>query len=164
DGHGVRCPNMRRFLTLVPVCLSALAGPAAGASPGGDLQPVLGSVEPELQVLYRELHQHPELSLHEEKTAARLAERLRALGLEVTESLGGTGVGGVLRNGEGPTLLLRTDLDALPVREETGLPYASQAVAGGPDGQPVPVMHACGHDLHMASWIGAATVLTKLRE
>src|SRR5436853_774447 len=155
---------MRRFLTLVPLCLVAFAGRAPGAGPGADLQPVLVSVEPGLQGLYRELHQHPELSLHEEKTAARMAERLRALGLEVTESVGGHGVVGVLRNGEGPTLLLRTDLDALPVHEETGLPYASQVIAGGPDGQPVPVMHACGHDLHMASWIGAATVLARLRD
>src|SRR5207244_267828 len=86
------------------------------------------------------------------------------LGFEVTEKVGGTGVVGVLRNGKGPAVLLRTDLDALPVREETGLPFASTATAKDDAGNTVPVMHACGHDVHMTSWVGAATLLVRSRD
>ncbi|MGE5236036.1 MAG: amidohydrolase [Acidobacteriota bacterium] len=119
---------------------------------------------PRLVALYRELHSSPELSFQESATAARLAARMRALGFEVTEGVGRTGIVAVLRNGEGPTVLLRTDLDALPVEEKTGLPYASHATGRGPGGEPVPVMHACGHDIHMTSWLGAATVLADLKD
>ena len=97
---------------------------------------------PSLDALYRDLHQHPELSLQEEETAKKMATRLRALGFEVTERVGGFGVVGLLRNGSGPTLLVRTDLDALPVKEETGLPYASTVTAKNEAGVVVPVMHA----------------------
>ena len=114
------------------------------------------ALEPSLQALYRELHRAPELSNHETKTAARMATELRAVGAEVTTGVGGHGVVGVLRGGAGPTLLLRTDLDALPVREETGLPYSSRVTTKDDDGKTVSVMHACGHDLHMTAWIGAA--------
>ncbi|MHC3470149.1 amidohydrolase [Streptomyces sp. 7R007] len=110
---------------------------------------------PDLEDLYRDLHRHPELSLQEHRTAGRLAERLRAAGYETAEGVGGTGVAGVLRNGEGPTVLLRADMDALPVREESGLPYASET-----DG----VMHACGHDLHVTWLAGAARALAEGRE
>src|SRR3954453_22587710 len=107
---------------------------------------------------YRDLHGHPELSHQERRTADNVAARLRATGCEVHEGVGGTGVVGTLHNGEGPTVLLRADMDALPVREETGLAYASvRTVADG--GQPVPVMHACGHDVHVACLLGAAALL-----
>lgn len=107
---------------------------------------------PNLEKLYVDLHQAPELSLHEEKTAARLVAELKPLGYEVTAGVGGHGVVAVLRNGSGPAVLLRTDTDALPVEEKTGLPFASKVRT--PEG--TPVMHACGHDLHMTAWIGAA--------
>ncbi|MGW0967632.1 amidohydrolase [Streptomyces sp. NPDC002516] len=110
---------------------------------------------PALEDLYRDLHRHPELSLREHRTAATLAERLRKAGYDTTEGVGGTGVVGVLRNGDGPTVLLRADMDALPVAEETGLPYAS-ATEG--------VMHACGHDLHVTWLTGAAEALAAGRD
>ena len=109
--------------------------------------------------LYRDLHAHPELSNAETRTAAEVARRLAALGLEVVEGVGGTGVVGVVRNGDGPTVLLRADMDALPVAEQTGLPYASAARGTDPDGNDVPVMHACGHDMHVTCLLGAAADL-----
>jgi hippurate hydrolase len=124
----------------------------------------LDALYPELDTLYRDLHQSPELSTFEEKTAAKMAERLRALGFEVTQKVGGHGVVGLLRNGKGPTVMLRTDLDALPVEEKTGLAYASKVTAKDRAGQTVPVMHACGHDVHMTSWVGAATLLARSKD
>lgn len=117
-------------------------------------------IRPWQEDLYRDLHAHPELSHQEHRTAAIVAERLGAAGFEVTTGVGGTGVVGVLRNGAGPTVLLRADMDALPIKEQTGLPYASTAVANpvGGDGE-VPVMHACGHDMHTACLVGAAQLL-----
>lgn len=109
----------------------------------------------DLEALYRDLHAHPELSFQEHRTAGIVAEHLSALGLEVHTGIGRTGVAGVLRNGDGPTVLLRADMDALPVREETGLPWASTQTAPGDDGNPVPVMHACGHDIHITCLLGA---------
>ncbi|HYD83632.1 MAG TPA: amidohydrolase, partial [Opitutus sp.] len=119
---------------------------------------------PSLESLYRHFHANPELSLMEEKTAAKLAAELRAAGCEVTENFGGTGVVAVMKNGEGPTLLLRADLDALPVREETGLPYASTVRVNDLSGQEVPVMHACGHDVHLTVLVGAARRLAALKD
>lgn len=113
---------------------------------------------------YRDLHQHPELSLQEHRTAQRVAEALGPPGFEVTTQVGGTGVVGVLRNGDGPVVMLRADFDALPVREETGLPYASTVRATGPAGDEVPVMHACGHDMHATCLLGAATLLSRARD
>ncbi len=109
----------------------------------------------DLADLYRDLHQHPELSFAETRTAAVAARELRAAGFEVTEGVGGTGVVGVLRNGDGPTALLRADMDALPVEEKTGLPYASTTVVDG-----TPVAHACGHDVHVTCLVGAARALS----
>ena len=123
----------------------------------------LDAALPDLQKLYLDLHQSPELSFHEEKTAAKMAERLKALGYQVTTGVGGTGVVGVLANGKGPTVMIRTDLDALPVEERTGLPYASKVRTKDDAGSDVAVMHACGHDVHMTSWIGAATLLAKAK-
>lgn len=119
---------------------------------------------PALERLYIDLHQSPELSLREEKTAAKMAAELRSAGFEVTERVGGFGVVGVLRNGDGPTVMLRTDMDALPVKEQTELAYASNVVAVGDSGESVPVMHACGHDVHMAAWVGAANLLARSKD
>lgn len=118
----------------------------------------------DLRDLYCTIHANPELSLEERESARRLAERMRSAGFEVTTGVGGTGVVAVLRNGEGPTVLVRCDMDALPVREQTGLPYASRAVVTRPDGTKVPVMHACGHDMHQAVWVGVGELLAEFRD
>ena len=141
---------------------AALAGSACSASPPA--MSGLDAIYPSIEALYIDLHRTPEISLQEENTAAKLAARLRELGYEVTERIGGHGVVGVLRNGDGPTVMLRTDTDALPVREQTGLPYASTATAVNAAGETVPAMHACGHDAHMASWIGAAALLASSKD
>src|SRR6266576_5312175 len=127
------------------------------------VQSVVYREYPQLFELYKHLHTHPELSLHEEKTGERVAIELKQAGLEVTTGVGGYGVVGVLRNGNGPTVLVRTDLDALPVKEQTGLPYASQARAVDDQGNEVDVMHACGHDVHMAVFAGTARLLNGLK-
>ncbi|MEB0203534.1 M20/M25/M40 family metallo-hydrolase [Cryobacterium sp. 10C2] len=118
---------------------------------------------PGLGALYEDLHRNPELSFAEHRTAALLAGRLRSLGYAVTEGVGRTGVVGILRNGAGPTVLLRADIDALPVAEATGLPYASTVTQVGVDGVESPVMHACGHDMHATWLIGAAAILAGQR-
>ena len=112
----------------------------------------------DLEALYKDIHSHPELSMQEKRTAGLAAERLKAAGFEVSESVGRTGVVGLLENGEGPTVMLRADMDALPVKEATGLPYASTMTATDPDGNETPVMHACGHDIHV-TWLAGATKL-----
>jgi len=122
------------------------------------------TIYPMAHDLYVDLHQNPELSAHETQTASKLASRLRNLGYEVTERVGGTGVVAVLKNGAGPVVMLRTELDALPVEEKTGLPYASKVHAKDDSGGDVPVMHACGHDLHMASLVGTAAILAHSKE
>ncbi|HEX6573533.1 MAG TPA: amidohydrolase, partial [Gemmatimonadaceae bacterium] len=109
--------------------------------------------------LYRDLHQSPELSGRETQTAAKLAAELKQLGFEVTSGVGGTGIVGVLKNGAGPAVMLRTELDALPVEEKTGLPYASRVRTKDTNGNDVAVMHACGHDAHMAAFIGTARIM-----
>ena len=109
----------------------------------------------DLGELYQDLHRHPELGFAETRTAGVIAAAARALGLDVSEGVGATGVVAVLANGPGPVVALRADMDALPVREQTGLPYASEAVALTPDGVEVPVMHACGHDMHVVWLVGA---------
>ena len=111
-----------------------------------------------LEDLYRDVHANPELSMQEHRTAEKAAARLEAAGYEVTTGIGGTGVVGVLSNGDGPTVMLRADMDALPVREATALPYASTRTATDPDGNEVPVMHACGHDMHV-TWLAGTTAL-----
>ncbi len=124
---------------------------------------VKGAV-PSLLSLYHDLHRHPEISFQEEKTGEKLAARLRALGFEVETKIGGFGVVGVFRNGAGPTVMLRTDTDALPIKEETGLPFASVETTVDEDGKTVPTMHACGHDMHMTIWSGAAKVLVAMKD
>ena len=123
----------------------------------------LSDIAVDLADLYRDLHAHPELSFAEERTAAEIARRLTVIGLDVTTGIGRTGVVGVLRNGDGPTVLLRADMDALPVAEQTGLPYASTVRATDPDGNDVPVMHACGHDMHVTCLLGALDLLAGAR-
>ena len=122
------------------------------------------AVVPAARELDVDLHQNPELSAHETQTASKLAARLRDLGYEVTEHVGGTGVVAILKNGGGPTVMLRTELDALPVEEKTGLPYASKVHSRDNAGLDVPVMHACGHDLHMAALEGTAAVMAHSKE
>src|SRR4029450_6726852 len=127
---------------------------------------------PSLLGIYKEIHSHPELSGYEERTAALVAKELRAAGCQVTEHVGkyenpklkAYGVVGVMKNGDGPTVLVRTDMDALPVEEETGLPYASKVVAKTDDGKDVHVMNAWGHDAHIAIFIGMARALAKLKD
>src|SRR5258705_1273578 len=127
---------------------------------------------PSLFGIYKDIHSHPELSGHEERTAGLVAKELRAAGCQVTEHLGkyensklkAYGVVGVMKNGDGPTVLVRTDTDALPVEEETGLPYASKVVVKNDEGKDVHVMHACGHDTHIAAFIGTARGLGKLKD
>jgi len=120
----------------------------------------LPGIRPWQENFYRHLHEHPELSHQEFETARKATERLRAWGYEVHENVGGTGVVGILRNGPGPTVLLRADMDALPVEEATGLEYASVARATDAHGDEVPVMHACGHDVHVTALLGAAQLLS----
>ena len=141
--------------------------------PAQNAPPSLADAElPSLLTIYEDLHTHPELSTHEARTAALVAKELRAAGCEVTENFGQYddpklkcyGVVGIMKNGKGPLVLVRTDLDALPVEEETGLPYASKVTTKDDAGKDVHVMHACGHDVHMAAFIGTARSLQKLKD
>src|SRR5579871_5959652 len=122
----------------------------------------LGTLLPDLESVYQDIHSYPELSMQENRTAAIAAERLRAAGYDVATGVGNTGVVGLLRNGDGPAIMLRADMDALPVLEATALPYASKVTADE-NGKPVPVMHACGHDMHVTWLIGAATLMAQSR-
>ena len=144
------------FLFLLQLTLGAQADTA--------LQSAIREDYPYLESLYVHLHKNPEISFQEEKTGLRMAQELRSLGFTVTENVGGYGVVGVLENGEGPTVLLRTDMDALPVREKTGKPYASTATTVDEHGNTVSVMHACAHDVHMTVFTGAARRLTAMRD
>jgi len=119
---------------------------------------------PQLMALYRDLHANPELSMQEVRTPAKLAAEVRKLGFQVTEHVGKTGVVAVMKNGPGPVLLIRADMDALPVKEETGLPFASKVMGKLPDGTATPVMHACGHDTHVATWLGTARRLAAMKD
>jgi amidohydrolase len=146
------------------VKIGDLPPPKAHRLPLAEIKKVLAQEYADLEALYQHLHAHPELSYQEELTAARMARELKVLGYEVTTKVGGHGVVGVLKNGSGPTVLVRTDMDALPVMEKTGLPYASKVRTRDKEGKEVGVMHACGHDMHMACWVGTARVLAQLKE
>jgi hippurate hydrolase len=170
------------------IVLLALAAtlPFAGAPPAGSARPDKGSAKEkprqdskeltdavkkrldadysDLEALYKHLHSHPELSLRELETSARMAKELKALGFDVTTKFGGHGVVGVLKNGKGPTVLVRTDMDALPVTENTALNYASKVRVRDKNDREVGVMHACGHDVHMTCWVGTAKVLSSLKD
>jgi len=160
---------MRTHAALALLILSSWAVDASSATalPEDTVTRVRSQIDtlyPQVESLYIDLHQNPELSLHEEKTSAKLAERMRKLGYEVTKNVGGFGIVAIMKNGAGPTLMIRTDMDALPVHEETGLPYASKVTTKDDSGAEVSVMHACGHDVHMATWIGTATILAKSKD
>jgi hippurate hydrolase len=142
----------------------ALAAASWAAEPWRVASMQIDSVYPQVETLYIDLHRNPELSYHEEKTAAKIADQLRKLGYDVTTGVGGNGVVGVFKNGAGPVVMLRAELDALPVPEKTGLPYASHVTTHDDRGVEVPVMHACGHDLHMAVGIGTAALLVQNKE
>lgn len=157
---------MQRSLALVALLALAPAPALAKADPAAARAAIDAQVArdwPQLQALYQDLHAHPETAFRETRTAGVLAARLRALGVEVTEGVGRTGIVGVIRNGPGPVVLLRTELDALPMEEKTGLAYASRAQQTDAAGKTSFVDHACGHDLHMAWWIGTAQALLALK-
>jgi len=163
---------MRTLITLLlSVSVTATSAPAdegVKATYRADLGATIDQkIEQDLGGLveyYKDLHRHPELSLNEHESARKIAQHLKAAGYSVTANVGGTGVVGTLPNGPGPTVLIRADMDALPVVEETDLPYRSQVTATGTDGQTVGVMHACGHDIHQACLIGTARVLAHTRK
>ncbi|MCP5112443.1 MAG: amidohydrolase, partial [bacterium] len=144
------------------ICCTLLLAGLALAQPNLDslIQPELDSLE----ALYKHLHSNPELSFHEKKTAARIATELEAAGFEVTANVGGHGLVGVMKNGPGKTVMIRTDLDALPVVEQTDRPYASKVRTKNDQGLDVGAMHACGHDMHMTSFVGTARALSKLKD
>jgi amidohydrolase len=142
----LQCMRFLWVLIAAVSCSAASAGPTASD---------IAAIYPPIEALYENLHANPELAFEEKKTAANLAARLKTLGFEVTTGIGGTGIVGLLKNGAGPVVMLRTELDALPVMEQTGLPFASKTTG---------VMHACGHDLHMAAWTGTAQWMAAHRE
>jgi hippurate hydrolase len=143
------------------VLLLAQAGGGPWTTP---TQAEVDAIYPDVEALYIDLHRNPELAFQEAQTAAKLASRVKALGFEVTTGVGRTGLVAVMKNGPGPTVMLRTELDALPVEEKTGLPFASTVVVKNASGQSTPVMHACGHDLHMSAWAGAARLMAEHRD
>ncbi|HEY0565949.1 MAG TPA: amidohydrolase [Terriglobales bacterium] len=149
---------MKMLFVVAPLLL------AFHVSAQNSTKPDAQSVFPEARALYLDLHQSPELSSHETQTAAKLAGKLRALGYDVTEHVGGTGIVAIMKNGAGPTVMLRTELDALPVEEKTGLQYASHVHTKDDAGHDVPVMHACGHDLHIASLYGTAEIMARSKD
>ena len=151
--------------SLCPLAAFLLAASAAHAA---DLAGTRASIARELdaqyshiEALYKDIHAHPELGFQEARTAAKLAAEMRALGYQVTEGVGKTGLVAIFKNGAGPTVMVRTELDALPLPEKTGLPYASTAKQTL-RGAETPVMHACGHDIHMAVWVAVARTMVDL--
>ncbi|PRY90823.1 amidohydrolase [Mongoliibacter ruber] len=128
------------------------------------LDSYIDKIYPELDSLYKHLHQNPELSLQEKETSARIAEELREIGYEVSEGIGGYGVVGVLKNGPGPVLLIRADMDALPMEEKTGLPYASVKKGVSNDGKETFIAHSCGHDIHMTVFVGTAKLMQQYKD
>src|SRR5262249_16088231 len=138
----------------------AVASSVRGAS---GIEGEVDAVYAQSEALYLDLHQHPELSGHEEQTAAKLAAGLRELGFEITTGIGDAGIVGILKNGNGPIGMWRTEVDALPVEERTGLPFASKVRTQDDSGTDVGVMHACGHDIHMSSWMGTARIMANTK-
>jgi hippurate hydrolase len=151
---------------IMPKRAPAKGTPSKGTSltGAGAVLAGLDKLLPEIEALYKDVHAHPELSMQETRTAGLAAERLKQAGYEVTSGVGKTGVVGLLRNGDGPTVMLRADMDALPIAEATGLDYASKVTAKDADGNTVPVGHMCGHDMHVAWLVGAATLLSAVRD
>lgn len=156
-----------RFRPALGILLLIVSSQSIAQVGGGAWSPTPADVDaiyPDIEALYIDLHQHPELAFQEVQTAAKLAARVRALGFDVVTGVGKTGIVAVMKNGPGPTVMLRTELDALPVAEKTGLPFASTVVAKNAAGETIPVMHACGHDLHMAAWAGTARLMAGHRD
>ena len=156
----IRDMKLARLLLIASLTVSAWAQAASQGLTSKEVE----AVYPDAHALYVDLHENPELSSHETQTAAKLAARLRGLGYDVSEHIGGTGFVAILKNGTGPTVMLRTELDALPVEEKTGLPYASKVKTKDDAGHDVSVMHACGHDLHMAAILGTASVMVHSKD
>jgi hippurate hydrolase len=152
-----------RLLALF-LTLASAVGFAQQSRPSAASSADVDGIYPDVESLYVDLHRHPELAFQETETVAKLAARLKVLGFDVTTGVGRTGIVGILKNGAGPTVMLRTELDALPVEEKTGLPFASTAIGRNAAGQETPVMHACGHDLHMAAWAGTARLMAEHRD
>jgi hippurate hydrolase len=159
-----------RLLPSLAVVASIAVATAAGAGAQRDAawttptSAEVDAVYPAIEALYFDLHRNPELAFQETRTGAKLAALTKELGYDVTTGVGRTGIVALLRNGDGPTVMLRTELDALPVEEKTGLPFASTVTVKSANGQSTPVMHACGHDIHMAAWAGTATLMAKYRD
>ncbi len=153
--------------SLVTAVLAGVACVAGAAGQSAWLTPTVAEVNaiyPDIESLYTDLHRNPELAFQERQTAAKLAARVKTLGYEVTTGVGGTGIIAILRNGAGPAVMLRTELDALPVEEKTGLPFSSKVTVRNAAGETTPVMHACGHDIHMAAWAGTARLMAEHRQ
>lgn len=153
---------MRKFTILGLLATASML--AATPAQADDLTKAIADDLPSLMEIYRDLHSHPELSGEEVRTAAKLAAEARRLGFDVTEKVGGTGVVAVMKNGEGPTVLLRADMDGLPLEEKTGLPFASTVKAKTRQGNETYVMHACGHDTHMTGWVATARQLAARKD
>jgi amidohydrolase len=153
-----------RLINKLLLTAIAATGVAHGAPLPQAFSDQLRASYPAVESFYQDLHRHPELAFNEHQTAAKLAERAKALGFEVTTGVGGTGVVALLRNGPGPTVMLRTEIDALPVQEKTGLAFASLVTTKNAAGETIPVMHACGHDLHMSAWFGTAKLMADNRK
>lgn len=154
---------MKKLPEIAFTLLLCFALPAAGQDLKELIKKEVSGSLTSAELMYRDLHQNPELSLQEFRTAAKMAEALKKLGFEVTEGVGGNGVVGVLSNGSGPVIMLRTDMDALPVKETTGLPWASAVTTTDLNGTETPVMHSCGHDLHMTVWHGTLSTLVSFK-
>ena len=155
--------RMLRAAASLLAAILLLSSTSAGQAPVS-IASESDALYPDLSSLYEDLHRNPELGFQETRTAGVLAARLKTLGFDVTTGVGKTGIVAILRNGAGPTAMLRTELDALPVEEKTGVPFASRTMAKTAAGQTVPVMHACGHDLHMTAWMGTAAWMSSHRQ
>ena len=148
---------------LLAVCILTVISGIAQDNLKAQIEGIIENIEDEHFETYKYLHAHPEVSLMEFETAKKMASHLEGMGFEVTQNFGGNSVVGVLENGNGPVIMLRTDMDALPIKEETGLPYASTVVMEDPAGKKVPAMHACGHDMHMTVWLGTLKTMVLLK-
>ena len=155
----------RHTIALTFAALALAATPATARNIAADKAAInaqLNKTYAHLDALYKDIHAHPELGFQETATAAKLSAEMRALGFQVTEHVGGTGIVAIFKNGQGPTVLVRTELDALPMEEKTGLSYASHVIATW-NGKQTPVDHSCGHDIHMAAWVGTAQALVAMK-
>jgi len=149
-------------MKLFPLAALLMAAPAVYAQDNAAVAAQINGMYPQLETIYKDLHQHPEIAFQEVRTAAKLAAEMRALGFEVTEKVGKTGIVAIYKNGKGPTVLVRTEMDGLPMEEKSGFPFSSKAHAQL-EGKDVMVAHSCGHDIHMAAWLGTARTLVALK-